>query len=135
MGSDSYFMVFFHGATTIDDAERALRATSLMVTRDGDQLAARRGTGPELSLGLSTEEHVILEAEGVAEDHDVPGLASCDHRFEVGFDDLEAVLDDTNTLFEVGAALQDLTNGYILYAWNGNLIVPGGDPCACPDCA
>ena len=133
MGKGSYFMVYFCGGTTIEDAERELR-TNNTVTRDGDGLAVRYEDGPELFIGLSTEPHVIIEAEDVAERHAVPALASCDRRFEVMFDDLEAVLDETNTLFDVGATLQDLSNGYIQYSWNGNLLLPDGEPCKCSHC-
>lgn len=134
MGKGSYFLVFFNGATAMEDVARALRVSSMTITRTEDQLAARWATGPELHLGISAEAHVILEAQEIAEQHDVPSLANCDRRFEVAFDDLEAVLDETNTLFEVGATLQDLTNGFIVYSWNGNLILPGGEPCTCSAC-
>ncbi len=134
MGKGSYFMVYFTGPATLDDAERVLRKSRLTVTRNGGELGARWDAGPELFLGLSDEPHVVLEAQEVAEMHDAPTLASCARRFEVGFDDLEAVLDETNTLFEVGAQLQDLTGGYLHYAWNGNLILPDGKPCQCADC-
>ena len=133
MGKGSYFMVYFCGGTTLEDAERELR-TNNTVTRDGDGLAVRYEDGPELFIGLSTEPHVIIEAEDVAERHSVPALASCDRRFEVMFDDLEAVLDETNTLFDVGATLQDLSKGYIQYSWNGNLLLPDGEPCKCSHC-
>jgi hypothetical protein len=133
MGKGSYFMVYFRGGTTIEDADRELRSGNT-VTRDGDGITIRYEEGPELFIGLSTESHVILEAEDVAERHAVPALASCDRRFEVSFDDLEAVLDETNTLFVVGATLQDLTGGYIHYSWNGNLLLPDGEPCRCPRC-
>jgi hypothetical protein len=135
MGKGSYFAVFFNGAISIEDAERALRASNMTITRTEDQLAARWGTGPELYMGVSAESHVILEAQEVAEQHDVAGLASCDRRFEVAFDDLEAVLDETNTLFQIGATLQELTNGYIHNSWNGSLLLPGGEPCKCRECS
>jgi len=117
--------VYFCGEVTLDDAERALRTTRLTVTRDGDRVGVRWGKGPELHIGLSHEPHVRLEAAEVAETHARPEIARCDRRFEVGFDDLDAVLDETNTLIEVQMTLQDVTGGYITMAWNGNLLAPG----------
>jgi hypothetical protein len=134
MAKGSYFLVWCPDATTIDDAERALRRTTMTVTRDGDQLVARRGTGPELYIGINDDETVRIEAEDVAERHGVDALAACARRFEVSFDDLEKVADETNTLFEVGASLQDLAQGYIVYAWNGRLLMPDGSPCTCKKC-
>jgi hypothetical protein len=124
MASDSSFLVYFRGTFTIDDAERALRATGMTVERDGDCVIARRKDGPELYVGLNAEDWVRLEALETAENHERPAIAECVMRYEVAFDDLEAVLDETNTLFEVQAALQDLTHGWILMSWNGNLIDP-----------
>src|SRR5580765_6524753 len=108
MASNSSFLVYFEGPTSIDQAEQRLRATSLTITRDGDELVARWKDGPELYIGINEEDWVIVEAREVAEDHDLAKLATCHRRFEVAFDDLEKVLDETNTLFEVGATLQDL---------------------------
>jgi hypothetical protein len=124
MASDSHFLVYFAGTVTLDDAEAALRKTTLTVTRDGGTLMVRWADGPELFIGLSDEEHVILEAEDWAERRGVPELARCDRRFEVGFEDLEAVLLETNTLAEVQMTLQDLTKGYITMAWNDEVMRP-----------
>lgn len=134
MAKGSSFLLYFEGATTIDDAERALRATKMSITREGDELTVRWKGGPAFYLGVSDEPHVVLEAAEVAEGHELPELAKCARRFEVAFDDLDEVLDETNTLFELGATLQDRTRGYLVYAWNGNVIRPDGDPCPCPRC-
>lgn len=124
MASDSYFFVYFSGSVTLDDVEAALRKTTLTITRAEQILVARWGDGPELHIGLSHESHVKLEANEDAERHAVPALAMCDRRVEVGFDNLDAVLDETNTLAEVQMALQDLTRGYITMAWNDELMPP-----------
>jgi hypothetical protein len=99
MASDSYFSVYFRGASTLDDAERRLRKSKLTAKRVRNTLVVRWGKGPELTMGLSAEAHVVVEA------------------------------------FEVGAVLQDLTTGYLHYAWNGNIILPGGSPCTCSACS
>jgi hypothetical protein len=127
MGSESCFFVYFAGSASLDDAEAALRKTTLSVVRDGGALVVRWEEGPELLIGLSDEPHVRLEAEDWAERRGVPELARCDRRFEVGFDDLEAVLFETNTLAEVQMTLQDLTKGYITMAWNHEVMRPTVD--------
>jgi hypothetical protein len=134
MASNSSFLVYFEGQTTIDNAEHRLRATTMKITRNGNELVARWKNGPELYVGINENDWVKLEAREVAEAHDIAELATCHRRFEVAFDDLDKVLDETNTMFEVGAILQDLTQGYILYSWNGNVLLPDGKPCTCGDC-
>lgn len=124
MANDSSFLVYFTGAATLDDAERVLRKTSLSVSRTNDTLQVRWGQGPMLWIGLRAAAHVKLEALEVAEDKGVAQLGLCDRRFEVGFDDLDAVLDETNTLAEVQMTLQDLTRGWITMSWNGELMAP-----------
>ncbi|TQK44127.1 hypothetical protein FBY35_5611 [Streptomyces sp. SLBN-118] len=96
-----------------------------MVDTD-DRFAVRRraDSEPVLWVGLSTAPHVTAEATETAEAHDVPGLAGLDRRFEVTFDDLEAVLDEINTLIEVQATLQGLTGGYLFPPWNDNVMAP-----------
>ena len=125
MARGSYFSVYFRGAASLDDAARAL-PKSMEIQRDGECLVVRWGSGPELVIGLSAEEHVPIEAAEVAEDHGLPELVDCDRRFEVSFDDLEAVLDETNTLAEVQMTLQAMTRGFLHNAWNGIVTPPEG---------
>ena len=126
MARDSYFLVYFCRPSTLDDAEGELRKTSLIVNRKDRVIEVCWGEGPILSIALSAEPHVKLEALEVAERKGVPELGRCDRRFEVGFDDLDAVLDETNTLAETQIALQDLTQGWITMAWNSELMRPEG---------
>ncbi|MFO0572037.1 MAG: hypothetical protein U0263_40820 [Polyangiaceae bacterium] len=124
MSKDSSFLVYIPGACTLEDAERALVAAKLGVTRDGDTLAVRMGTGPTLFVGLNAEPWVVLEATELSEDSETPEIAECTRRFEVAIEDLEQALDEYNTLFEVQAVLQDLTHGWVLLSWNGELMAP-----------
>jgi hypothetical protein len=123
MEADTHCLIYFAGAATLDDAERVLRATWLTVERDGEALVVR-GEGPTLYVKCSTAAHVPREARELADEHGTYELVRCDRRFEVGFDDLDAVLDDINTLIEVQGQLQDLTGGVSWTSWNGNLAVP-----------
>lgn len=145
---ESYFLVYFHSEIALAEATRALQSRTWVETiptdagvlqvRAASETAASsegRALRPVLTVWLSTEPHVQLEAREQAEEHEVPELAACRWRFEVSFDDLDEVLDETNTLFEVQATLQDLTTGYVVNAWNGALTLPGGEPCSCSRCA
>ena len=50
-------------------------------------------------------------------------LKGCDARFVIEFDDLDAVLDETNTLIELQGALQEAAPSAVFFnAWNGNLM-------------
>ena len=126
MASNSSFFVYFTCTATLDDAEKLLRDSGLVVNREAEVIEVSWGEGPKLWIGLSTEPHVKLEALEVSELKGVPELAQCDRRFEVGFDDLDEVLDETNGLAVTQLALQDLTHGWITMAWNGNIMRPEG---------
>jgi hypothetical protein len=131
MARDSSFAVYYRGPTGLRDAELSLRNASWLEVRlDGESLVvrARRGKGPALHVGLNDEPHVALEARELAERRGCYDLARCDRRFEVGFDDLEAVLDESNTLAEVQDALQNLIGGTAHLAWNGELCPPRPPP-------
>lgn len=126
MAKGSYFLVYGTRDVTVEAAEAALsRSKMLAVARDGDALTVRRKKpgGPELVVGVNAEPWVAVEAAEAAERHAVAAIAGCGRRFEVAFDDLEEVLDECNTLFEVQCGLADLTGGYVINAWNG-LLVP-----------
>ena len=135
MGKDSGYLVFFEGTTTIDDAERAFRKAGMFVTRTGDDLTVTWKNSPEFNIGINAKDWVPIEAEEVAERHQLPAIAKCKRRFEVAFDDLEAVLDEYNTLFETQMTLLTLTNGYCQNTWNGVLFLGNGDVCPCAECS
>lgn len=124
MARDSYFLVYFSGALTLDHAEAALRKTSLTVHRSDQALEVHWGEGPRLWIGLNAEPHVKREAFELAEEKGVPELGRCDRRFEVAFDQLDEVLDETNTLAETQMVLQDLTHGWVAMAWNDEFLHP-----------
>ena len=128
MASNPLFMVYFRGPATLADAARSLADHKLHVVESGDTLEVRwkPGTGPGFWVGLNAEPWVVVEAAEHAEAKGVPEMAGLDRRFEVPMDDLDAALDEYNTLFEVQATLQDLTGGYIVNSWNGNVIPPEG---------
>jgi hypothetical protein len=117
--------VFFAGRTTLSDAARALSA-SLYVVEDDEVLLVRwrETTGPELTVGFSSQAHVAVEAAEIAQSKNINAFNGFDRRFEIMIDDLESTLDEMNTLAEVQLTLQDLTNGYLVCSWNGSVQAP-----------
>ena len=126
MSKGSYFLVYFLGDFTLDDAEKALRATSMKVARDGDAVMVKEKQSPTFQIELNADASVLAEAREIAEEHELPVLAECKKRYEIHFDDLEEALMEYTTLSEVQMTLLDLTKGWIELAWNGELFGPEG---------
>lgn len=119
-------LVFFRpGACDLDAAAKSLAGCGLTVTRRGDELTAGRPGSPQFRIVLSAEPHVAAEAAEIGEGtpHEV-AMRECGARFEVGIDDLDAALDEINTLMEVQGALQDASQGFLFLPWNGELSEP-----------
>jgi hypothetical protein len=124
-------MVYFRpGACDLDAAARSLAGYGLTVSRRGDELTAGRPDIPEFPnrwfrVRLAAGPHVAAEAAEVGEGtpHAV-ALRECGARFEVAIADLDAALDEINTLMEVQGALQDASHGFLFLPWNGNLMEP-----------
>ena len=120
------FLVFFRPvACDLDAAATSLTRYGLTVTHRGDELTAGRPGRPQFRIVLSTEPHVAEEAAeiGKCTPH-AAAMRECGARFEVSIDDLDAALDEINTLMEVQGALQDASQGFLFLPWNGNLSEP-----------
>src|SRR4051794_21775537 len=119
-------MVFFRpGACDLDAAARSLTGYGLTVPRQGDHLTAGRPGSPQFRVRLVADEHMRADAAEIGEG--IPhaaALRECSARFEVSIDDLDAALDEINTLMEVQGALQDASLGFLFLPWNGNLSEP-----------
>jgi hypothetical protein len=119
-------MVFFRlGACDLDAAAKSLAGYGLTVTRRGNILSVGRPGSPQFRVRLSAEPHVAAEAAEIGEGtpHEA-AMRECGARFEVEIDDLDAALDEINTLMEVQGALQDASRGFLFLPWNGNLSEP-----------
>ncbi|MCO1616836.1 hypothetical protein ACGFKZ_26050 [Micromonospora tulbaghiae] len=116
------FRVYFTGPFTLADA--AQRLSEMVVTKESDRFTVRLGDGPQMELTFDEGSRIRFEAIELAEDYGIPEMAAFDRRFEVMFDDIGEVLDDFNTLFEVQVHLQDLTGGYVMRSWNGEVSPP-----------
>lgn len=126
--ADGVSMIFFRSSVCdlgIDEAQRLLSARGLQVARDGSVMSVRGGSDPELSVVLSAESHVAEEATEIGEGTPFAAeLSHCNARFEIGIADLDAALNEMNTLIEVQWTLQDATHGYLFNSWNGELSGP-----------
>ena len=105
----------------------ALGLTGLHVEPERGCWRVRWRSGPVIDVVLVREPHVREEtleiAELFADDAARAALERCDARIELSFD-LEAALDESNTLIEVQAAMQKLTGGYLFNLWNQRLTPP-----------
>ena len=120
------FMVFFRpGECDLDAAERALKGYRFSVVRSGLALVAQQKGKPEFRISLSSGCAVRQEAEEIGADTPyAEAMRECGSRFKVVFDDLDAVLDECNSLMEAEVALQEASQGYLFLSWNGNLSEP-----------
>jgi hypothetical protein len=119
-------MVFFRaGACDLDAAARALTDQGLRTTRDADRLHVVDEKAPAFTIVLVRAPHVGVEAReiGYGTPHE-SALRECDARFEISVDDLDAALDEMNTLMMIQGALQDAARGYLFLPWNGTLNGP-----------
>ena len=121
-------LVFFRpGVCQLDDAASALAGQGLIVTRRGGELTAGRPGSPQFRVRLSADPHVATEAAEIGEGTlHAAAMRECGARFEIVIDDLDAALDEINTLMEVQGALQDASRGFLFVPWNGTLTEPWG---------
>lgn len=116
-------MIFFEkGACDFDSALQTLRNHGLELDEDGSHVFAYYKDSPKYRISLVSDGYVNEEAIEIAEETktELP-LRNCNARFEIEIDDLEAALDEINTLMEVQFALMEVSNGYLFTPWNGNL--------------
>ncbi|MGC5052377.1 hypothetical protein ACLQ2S_13080 [Micromonospora sp. DT48] len=114
--------VYFTGPATLADAAQRLR--SMVVAEENDRLTVQWDDGPQLEVTFEAGPRIAIEAAEVAEDYGIPEMAAYDRRFQVTFDDLDEVLQETNTLIDVTLHLQDLTGGYVRRSWNDEVSPP-----------
>jgi hypothetical protein len=123
--SESCLVFFRSGASDLDAAARSLDRYGLNVTRHGSQLLVGRPGSPRFRIRLAAGESVRVEASEIGEGTPhADALRECDARIEIGIDDLDAALDEINTLMAVQGALQDVSQGFLFLPWNGNLSQP-----------
>jgi hypothetical protein len=107
-------------------AEEALREGGLAVTADGDALVISwTFDGRPLSMRVTLEvgEAVRQAARALGNDPEYANLIPrLDARFVLRPSDLDAVLDEINTLIIAQHQLLDLTKGFQHTAWNDSFL-------------
>lgn len=121
-------LIYFHKpGVDLKQAQDSLAARGMTVTRDGETLRVRwGGEGPELRVRVVQGERIRLDAIQKARGTLLePLMRTLDTAFEISFDNLDEVLDETNTLIEVQRILQQRSDGVITRSWNDELSGPG----------
>lgn len=119
MADDACFVCFRAGRCDLDGAAKALAGPKLTVERRGDQLAVCYPGGPVLRVAYAADGYVAEENAEIAQGHpQAAALLPCDARFEVLIDDLDATLQEYQTLFAVQEALVEATGGFVFNTWN-----------------
>ena len=123
--ADGFQVYFTSGTCDLNAAVRALTGYGLTVRPQPGYVTVSRPGSPEFDVGISAEPWVREEgAEIGAGTPQAAAMRSCDARFEVSFESLDAALDEINTMMEVQVALQEACNGFLFLPWNGNLSGP-----------
>jgi len=127
MESAEKSLIYFHKpGMGLEQVAAPLAAGGLTVTRDGDLLRVRwAGKGPELRVRHVQGERIRLDAVQKGRGSELePLMRTLDSAFEISFDSLDEVLDETNTLIEVQSVLQKITEGVTTRSWNDELSGP-----------
>jgi hypothetical protein len=119
MADDACLVGFRSGRCDLDGAAKALAACKRVVERRDDELAVRYPGGPLLRIAYAATSYVAEENAEIAQMHpQAAALLPCEARFEVLIDDLEAALQEYQTLFAVQEALVGATGGFAFNTWN-----------------
>ena len=125
MADDACFVFFADHRHDLGAAAQALAKRGLSVNRTLDELLVSFPGKPVLRVALATDDYVRGEAIEVSAGTPFSKeMSSCNARYEILIDDLDAVLDEINTLIDVQYALQELTHGFLYLTWNGELSGP-----------
>lgn len=120
MANDACLVCFRAGRCDLDGAAKALAGLKLMVERHDEELAVSYSGGPVLRIAFSVDDHVAEENAEIAQGNPhAEALLPCDARFEVFIDDLDATLQEYNTLFAIQEALVTASGGFVFNTWNG----------------
>ncbi|MDR2328561.1 MAG: hypothetical protein LBE58_03120 [Comamonas sp.] len=119
------FIFFRPGQATLSDAAQALHELGLEVDAQADCIEVSDTDSPTFRIYWETAAHVLAEAREIAR-HTAYGdaMAQCTERFAIQIEDLDDALDEVNTLMEIQATLQNISEGYLYLPWNESLLAP-----------
>jgi hypothetical protein len=120
MADDACLVYVRSGRCDLAGAAKALAGLKLAVKRRGGELAVRYPGGAIPRVAYAADGYAAEEAAQIAAGHPLAAaLLPCDARFEVLIDDLDAALQEYDTLFAVQEALAEATGGFVFNTWNG----------------
>lgn len=122
MAKSSTFFVLFSAPTTLADVGIALKKAGLEPQETGLGTLEVTQDGVAFEVGLSEDPHVLTESQGLASRHKAPQLGRMNRRLEIHVEDIDAALDEFNTLALTQQALLDLTNGVAWLQWNDSIL-------------
>ncbi|NYE94284.1 hypothetical protein FHU41_000505 [Psychromicrobium silvestre] len=124
---DRFFVYFRRGAASLESALNTLPMHDLQAASVTEENFLVSEQGLSFLITLEESEQVPLAAAQAAgaEPRWQP-LTECTARFAVEISDLEAALEEINTMLELQGALQDCCNGYLVLPWNGGILEPWG---------
>jgi hypothetical protein len=108
---------------TIHSIKEPLEEEGLFLREKDNALFVRwDDKGPELKVTYraGTEVQTEAAAVGLATEFE-ERLHACPYAFDIQFEDLEAVLDEINTLIQVQGVLQSTSKGVAFNSWNSVL--------------
>jgi hypothetical protein len=119
MADDACLVCFRSGRCDLNGAAKALAGLKLAVEQRADELAVYYPGGPVLRIAYAADRYVAEENSEIAQGHPyAAALLPCDARFEVLIDDLDAALQEYQTLFAVQEALVGEAGGFVFNTWN-----------------
>ena len=119
MADDACLVCFRSGRCDLDGAAKALTDLKLSVERRDNELAVSYPGGPVLRVVYAADGYVAEENSEIAQMHpQAAALLPCEVRFEVLIDDLDAALQEYQTLFAIQDALVGATGGVVFNTWN-----------------
>lgn len=136
------FVLFDNPDIDLNSALSVLKTHGCMVRHENGALAVNYRNGPTVYVSLAEGESIRRQAEIIAcigdrssssgdastiiksksyRDCSLEALRICNRRFEISFNDYDAVLADFDTLPDVEIQLEKLTGGVPYVCWNGIL--------------
>jgi hypothetical protein len=106
--------------------KQVLQDARLTVTGNEQPFSVRWHDGPTLLVSVQRGSYVETVIRGLVGKHRkhrtlIPG---CDTQIKIELQDVEAALDEINTLIEVQSTLQAATRGLMYLSWNHNFAGP-----------
>lgn len=124
---NQFFVYFQRGVATLETAREGLALHDLETAGVQPEAFTVRYEHLSFKVTLEDSEQVASDARAIAgaEERWRP-LALCTARFSVEVSDLNAALEEINTMMELQGALQDCADGYLVLPWNGGILGPWG---------